>query len=175
MLGVLFQDVQVTATPVTINESPFAVNKNDNYELINPERFKNRITNKRQIFSNNFGGNNNNNDFDDLFVWGSNRKPSRQTPSRRITTEFTTTSSSVTTPTTTSSSPTPPSRPIENECTRRCFTTPAFNPVCGTDKITYVNPTRLNCAKDCGQRVEISHYGNCIPTGPRLPFPRRDK
>lgn len=35
-------------------------------------------------------------------------------------------------------------------CTQGCPLTPEFNPVCGTDDITYTNPGRLLCLQFCG-------------------------
>lgn len=55
--------------------------------------------------------------------------------------------------------------PLENNCTRRCGSTPnVYNPVCGDDGITYPNPTRLECAQDCGigksSKFIIYNYDN---------------
>lgn len=36
-------------------------------------------------------------------------------------------------------------------CVRRCPNTPEYNPVCGTDKVTYRNPGRLRCERQCGK------------------------
>lgn len=35
-------------------------------------------------------------------------------------------------------------------CLRTCPVTPEYNPECGTNNITYDNPSRLFCAQSCG-------------------------
>ncbi|XP_018361859.1 PREDICTED: uncharacterized protein LOC108760405 [Trachymyrmex cornetzi] len=47
------------------------------------------------------------------------------------------------------------------ECIANCFVTTEYNPVCGTDNVTYSNPGSLNCAKKCGKDVELNYYGCC--------------
>jgi hypothetical protein len=37
------------------------------------------------------------------------------------------------------------------ECTNRCQTTNEYNPVCGSDRLSYSNIARLNCAINCGK------------------------
>ena len=37
-------------------------------------------------------------------------------------------------------------------CETSCLITPQYNPICGTDTLTYSNPARLKCAQDCGKR-----------------------
>lgn len=62
-----------------------------------------------------------------------------------------TTSVSTTTPTTTSN---PSSRQKEEAairlCMRSCPVTPEYNPICGSDRLTYTNPGHLLCAQTCG-------------------------
>lgn len=40
----------------------------------------------------------------------------------------------------------------EAECVRRCPTLSNYNPVCGSDNITYTNEQRFRCAQQCGRR-----------------------
>lgn len=37
-------------------------------------------------------------------------------------------------------------------CENACQTTPEYNPVCGTDRVTYYSEGRLKCAQRCGKR-----------------------
>lgn len=37
-------------------------------------------------------------------------------------------------------------------CEDRCLTTPEYNPVCGSDRLTYFSRQRLQCAIKCGKR-----------------------
>ncbi|CAG9787864.1 unnamed protein product [Diatraea saccharalis] len=46
-------------------------------------------------------------------------------------------------------------------CIRNCPTTSEYNPVCGTNGVTYTNPSRLECAKFCGVDVQLSRNSRC--------------
>lgn len=63
---------------------------------------------------------------------------------------------------------TPPS-----QCVRNCQITPQYNPVCGTDGITYTNLGRLQCEVRCGKSIQLNHYGNCSRTTTQAPSSRR--
>ncbi|XP_037974966.2 uncharacterized protein LOC105389939 isoform X1 [Plutella xylostella] len=51
--------------------------------------------------------------------------------------------------------------PVQTQCAQDCPTTTEYAPVCGTNKITYYNPGRFKCARDCGVNVFIAHQGKC--------------
>lgn len=38
----------------------------------------------------------------------------------------------------------------QRQCIQTCPTTPEYNPICGTNNVTYDNRGRLECAKFCG-------------------------
>ncbi|KDR23280.1 uncharacterized protein LOC110839526 [Zootermopsis nevadensis] len=42
-----------------------------------------------------------------------------------------------------------------------CPVPPQFNPVCGSDGVTYGNLQKLNCARSCGKNVRLRFMGNC--------------
>ncbi|XP_049833273.1 serine protease inhibitor Kazal-type 1-like [Schistocerca gregaria] len=42
-----------------------------------------------------------------------------------------------------------------------CSTTLQYDPVCGTDGVTYPNPQRLDCVRRCGKNVAIRFRGAC--------------
>ncbi|KAJ8716548.1 hypothetical protein PYW07_003175 [Mythimna separata] len=50
------------------------------------------------------------------------------------------------------------------ECIKACPVTPEYNPVCGSDHITYSNPGHLLCAQLCGVAVAVTRLGPCGPT-----------
>ncbi|XP_018054006.1 PREDICTED: four-domain proteases inhibitor-like [Atta colombica] len=48
-----------------------------------------------------------------------------------------------------------------NKCLQECFIILVYDPICGTDKITYMNRSQLKCAQCCGKNVTIKYPGNC--------------
>ncbi|KAF5296972.1 hypothetical protein FQR65_LT10124 [Abscondita terminalis] len=44
-----------------------------------------------------------------------------------------------------------------------CVATAEYNPVCGTDNVTYWNIGRFNCAKTCSPQLEIKYLRACEP------------
>lgn len=75
--------------------------------------------------------------------------------------QFTGTSVATATPTTvaggvttTTARPAPTTgSPAYIQCLANCPTTSEYNPVCGTDRVSYNNRQRLDCANFCGPRV----------------------
>ncbi|XP_023312126.1 serine protease inhibitor dipetalogastin-like [Anoplophora glabripennis] len=63
----------------------------------------------------------------------------------RVVRQATTTVSATTAGTTTTTA-----SPAYNRCIRNCLSTSQYNPVCGTDGVTYFNMGKLNCAIRCG-------------------------
>ncbi|XP_057667693.1 uncharacterized protein LOC130900819 [Diorhabda carinulata] len=49
------------------------------------------------------------------------------------------------------------------QCLNVCPRTFEYNPVCGTDGVTYTNRQTLNCARSCGQNVSLQRGGTCQP------------
>ncbi|XP_022828176.1 mucin-2-like [Spodoptera litura] len=67
-------------------------------------------------------------------------------------------------------SPTPPvgrTTPFSEfqHCMKSCRITSTFQPVCGSDLITYMNIDRLRCAQNCGQDVQVLCDKACIACG----------
>ncbi|XP_059049971.1 uncharacterized protein LOC131844980 [Achroia grisella] len=67
----------------------------------------------------------------------------------------------------------PPTSPSNNNsgtsgtvqtCINSCPVTPEYNPVCGTDLVTYPNPGRLACAQACGVNVSQLRTSPCPTT-----------
>ncbi|KAJ2951039.1 hypothetical protein O0L34_g5415 [Tuta absoluta] len=46
-------------------------------------------------------------------------------------------------------------------CIRSCPVTSEYNPVCGSNNVTYSNPGRLECAKFCGVDVSLRRNSAC--------------
>ncbi|KAM0734900.1 hypothetical protein ACS0PU_011013 [Formica fusca] len=44
-----------------------------------------------------------------------------------------------------------------------CIATAEYNPVCGSDNVTYWNMGRFNCAKNCNPRLEVKVIRACEP------------
>lgn len=63
--------------------------------------------------------------------------------------------------------PVTPGSEAYERCIASCLTTPEYNPVCGTDNVSYDNPGRLGCAATCGKTVSLSFYGRCGADGIR--------
>ncbi|KAL0880909.1 hypothetical protein ABMA27_002081 [Loxostege sticticalis] len=51
--------------------------------------------------------------------------------------------------------------PFQKQCVQNCPTTSEYNPVCGSDSVTYFNPGRLVCARNCGINVRERRRGSC--------------
>ncbi|CAG4975331.1 unnamed protein product [Parnassius apollo] len=47
------------------------------------------------------------------------------------------------------------------ECIRSCPVTSEYNPVCGSNRVTYSNPGRLLCAQECGVNVSQLRTSPC--------------
>lgn len=72
--------------------------------------------------------------------------------------KFTRPSISSTKPTTASTTPSVLSTLL---CIRSCPVTSEYNPVCGSNNVTYNNPGRLECAKKCGVDVTLRRFSPC--------------
>lgn len=44
-----------------------------------------------------------------------------------------------------------------------CIATAEYNPICGSDNVTYWNMGRFNCAKNCNPRLEVKVIRACEP------------
>ncbi|KYN00102.1 PREDICTED: uncharacterized protein LOC108776222 [Cyphomyrmex costatus] len=47
------------------------------------------------------------------------------------------------------------------ECMGNCPLAAAYDPVCGTDGVTYGNSGILSCAQSCGKDLTMKHPGMC--------------
>ncbi|XP_050420702.1 insoluble matrix shell protein 4-like isoform X2 [Adelges cooleyi] len=61
-------------------------------------------------------------------------------------------------------------QPDRDACNARCRerVTGEYNPVCGTDAMTYQNRRFLECISDCGIQTNLSYNGKCITTTERV-------
>lgn len=73
----------------------------------------------------------------------------------------------ITTTTRATPAPVTPGTPDYEKCISSCVFTAEYNPICGTDNITYENPGRLNCAVLCGKNIKTNSYGRCSADGVR--------
>ncbi|XP_059225347.1 uncharacterized protein LOC106092333, partial [Stomoxys calcitrans] len=48
-------------------------------------------------------------------------------------------------------------------CLQGCPSTMEYNPICGSDMISYHNNGRLTCAQRCGKNVAALRAGTCNP------------
>lgn len=69
----------------------------------------------------------------------------------------------------------PAQSPALIACARNCPTTSEYNPVCGSDQVSYNNIRRLDCANMCGARlspnwqsIQVVREGSCT-SGQRVP------
>ncbi|XP_065334386.1 uncharacterized protein LOC135935762 isoform X3 [Cloeon dipterum] len=81
----------------------------------------------------------NNPDFSDIFGNGGNGNPGFPPQNR----------------------PTPPPQTGGGSSGCSCVSTEEYNPVCGSDNVTYSNPSKLTCALRCGQQTSHAYYGTC--------------
>ncbi|KAK4315092.1 hypothetical protein Pmani_013655 [Petrolisthes manimaculis] len=52
---------------------------------------------------------------------------------------------------------------VSDECLDGCVVTSNYNPVCGTDYVTYTNPTSLLCWKKCkNPDLGVAHFSTCV-------------
>ncbi|CAH2046957.1 unnamed protein product, partial [Iphiclides podalirius] len=61
------------------------------------------------------------------------------------------------------------SDPAVQDCIRSCPVTAEYNPVCGTNSVTYPNPGRLMCAQACGVSVNLLRSSPCPSTTTATP------
>ncbi|XP_063384171.1 putative uncharacterized protein DDB_G0288537 [Cydia fagiglandana] len=51
--------------------------------------------------------------------------------------------------------------PTQRQCVQDCRSTTEYKPVCGSNNVTYFNPGRFICARNCGVNVFIQRDGRC--------------
>ncbi|XP_026733169.1 GATA zinc finger domain-containing protein 14-like isoform X2 [Trichoplusia ni] len=57
--------------------------------------------------------------------------------------------------------------PTQRKCIEDCAATSEYNPICGTNNVTYVNPGNFICARNCGVVVYLQKQGRCDAVNPR--------
>ncbi|XP_068634040.1 uncharacterized protein [Battus philenor] len=64
---------------------------------------------------------------------------------------------------------TPTEFDTQRQCIESCPTTSEYNPICGTNNVTYQNRGRMECAKACGVDVELKRLSPCPrPVAPHV-------
>ncbi|XP_026752151.2 circumsporozoite protein-like isoform X1 [Galleria mellonella] len=51
--------------------------------------------------------------------------------------------------------------PSQRQCVQDCPATPEYQPVCGSNNVTYFNAGKFVCARNCGIRVYVLRQGMC--------------
>lgn len=87
-----------------------------------------------------------------------------QLPQQRPNSNQFNTNRATTTTTTTTAAPFPAALPSQPQplldCLSNCITTSEYNPVCGSNGRTYTNDRKLDCANQCGRRLNRNWNGN---------------
>ncbi|KAK7573498.1 hypothetical protein V9T40_010689, partial [Parthenolecanium corni] len=50
----------------------------------------------------------------------------------------------------------------EAECIRKCPSLSQYDPICGTDNITYTNRAKFQCAQECGRALECAEHQEAV-------------
>ncbi|KRF98969.1 uncharacterized protein Dwil_GK27283 [Drosophila willistoni] len=50
-------------------------------------------------------------------------------------------------------------------CLQSCPATSEYNPICGTDNVSYYNGAKFNCAVQCGNNIQRLNSGACPSLG----------